>query len=408
MFGWEYPPFNSGGLGVACAGLAQALSQRGVEVLFVLPRRLDLKPARVKFVFADIKVSTVVIDSPLQPYLTARQYGLSLSSDANYGRTLFNEVVRYAQKAAEIVKLNDFDVIHVHDWLAFPAGIKAKELSGKPLVVHVHATEFDRSGENPNKRVYEIEKLGLEKADRVVAVSNYTKRMIVGKYGINLDKVEVVWNGIEPERESEADLGLLSEARRLGCKLVLFVGRITLQKGPDYFLRAAKRVLEYDQGVVFVISGAGDMENQVIRQAAELGISDKVLFTGFLRGEELSAAYQAADLFVMPSVSEPFGLTALEAVASGTPVIVSKQSGVSEALTNVLKVDFWDTEEMANKILSVLGHPSLGRCLSRHAREDIAGLDWRSAAGKCVDLYTRLLQPTQARFRPAREGFAYN
>ncbi len=396
MFGWEYPPFNSGGLGVACLGLSKALTQQGIEIAFVLPKKIDVSSPFMKIIFADNNPQSV--EKIFSAYITSNQYA-KLAVKYGWDNSLMDEVVKYGILAREIAKEENFDVIHAHDWLSFPAGIEAKKISGKPLIVHVHATEFDRSGEKINPQIYQIEKQGLEFADKIVAVSNYTKNKIVEKYGISPDKIEVVWNGIEPVVHQDASKpSLLKDVKDLGCKLVLFVGRITMQKGPDYFLEAAKRVLDYDKNVVFVISGSGDMENQIIRQSVELGISDKVLFTGFLRGDELDAVYNAADLFIMPSVSEPFGITALEAVNMGVPVIVSKQSGVSEALHACLRVDFWDIDEMTNKILSVLGHKSLQGCLRENGQQEIGKLSWNAAANKCVNLYEKLLNLHQANF----------
>jgi len=255
--------------------------------------------------------------------------------------------------------------------------------------------------ERINQAIYAIEKMGMEAADKIIAVSNFTKNIIVSRYGIDQSKIEVVWNGVEQKNfRQTAHPELALAIAQLGCKLVLFVGRITRQKGPDYFLRAAKKVLEHNPNVVFVIAGSGDMENQIIRESVELGISDKVLFTGFLRGNELDAIYQSADLFVMPSVSEPFGLTALESVTHGTPVIVSKQSGVSETLHAALTVNFWDTDEMAEKMLAVLGYDSLHECMSCEGLGEVSKISWESAANKCTAIYQSLLhlgnEPTKA------------
>src|SRR3989344_5649786 len=371
MFGWEFPPYNSGGLGTACEGLASALSSENVSITFVLPKTLDISSPFVHLKFADKflpNVSLTAINSLLKPYITSAAYGkLRDVSAGMYGTTLLEEVKLYALRAAELAESEDFDVIHAHDWLSFPAGLAAKKASGKPLVVHVHATDFDRTGGGGvNQDVYDMERRGMQEADAVVAVSDFTKRIIVDRYGIHPGKVTVVHNGIDISAdkrkggEYEKRLKALSSA---GKKIVLFVGRITLQKGPDYFLRAAKRVLDVCPDTRFVIAGSGDMEWQVLREAAWLGISDKVMFAGFVRGEELTGLYRAADLFVMPSVSEPFGLTALEAVRNGTPVILSKQSGVSEVIQHAIKVDFWDIDAMADAIAGGLYHKSLGDTL---------------------------------------------
>ena len=391
MFGWEFPPHNSGGLGTACLGLTRALSLRGVEVIFVLPKTLDVSSEYARMVFADKgkEVAFKYVDSILYPYVTSNKYGNLYNKTRNsiYGPTLLDEVRRYALLAREIAEEEDFDVIHAHDWLSFLAGIEAKKVSGKPLILHVHATEFDRGGgQGINPDVYKIEKESLKYADKVIAVSNFTKNKLVKHYDTPAEKIEVVYNGADcfDHKEMPSKLEKLREA---GNRIVLFAGRLTLQKGPEYFLRAAKRVLDVDENVVFVIAGSGDMEHQMMDEAASLGISDKIIFAGFLRGAELDSVYQEADLHVVPSVSEPFGIMPLEAIANGTPVIVSKQSGVSEVLTHVLKTDFWDTEDIANKILSALRYDSLHKTLLDNSSDEIKGLTWDKSANKCIQLY---------------------
>lgn len=397
MFGWEFPPYNSGGLGVACFGLTRALAELNLQVTFVLPRRIDVDAPFVKMVFADTKVKMIPFNSLLNAYMTMDDYKYARFLDGSpiYGRSLFEEVLRYAAMGGEVAKQEEFDVIHAHDWLSFLAGVEAKKVSGKPLIVHVHATEFDRCGENINKDIYQIEKTGMEAADQIIAVSQFTKDIIVNKYGIDPHKVEVVWNGIEesdywhptPPIE-DTSIWKLKEA---GNKVVLFVGRLTMQKGPDYFLQAAKKVLEHEPNTLFIIAGSGDMEQQIIQQAAFLGISDKVLFPGFLRGMQLNQVYKSADLFVLSSISEPFGITPLESVINGTPVLISRQSGVSEALSHALKVDFWDIDEMANQMLSVLYHDSLHQTLQENSQREIKKLTWREAAHKVNHVYRNLL-----------------
>lgn len=396
MFGWEFPPHNSGGLGTACFGLTRSLARRDAKVIFVLPQKVSVSSDYAKILFANIdSVKFRRVDTLLYPYITSESYTDELSyledKDAVYGLSLMEEVKRYGFKARKIAKTEDFEIIHAHDWLSFPAGLEAKYASGKPLVVHVHATEFDRTGGgNINKEVYEMEKRGMEGADAVIAVSALTKNMIVKHYGIPEGKVTVVHNGIERDefRRLPSELASLKAA---GNKIVLFVGRITLQKGPDYFVSAARRVLEYRPKTLFVVSGTGDMERQMMRQAAEAGIGDKVLFAGFLRGDDLHRVYQAADLYVMPSVSEPFGITPLEALANGTPVLISKQSGVSEVLTHALKADFWDIDDMTDKIISVLDHSPLHETLRDNGGLEIGKLNWMASAAKCIDLYGRVL-----------------
>lgn len=390
MFGWELPPFNSGGLGVACYGLSKALS-KNVDITFVMPRKVDVDASFLKLLFAtNIKVTT--IDSPLRPYMNARDYSRLEEDITMYGNDLYAEVKRYAMEARKIALQEEFDVIHAHDWLSFDAGIAAKEVTGKPLIVQLHSTEYDRcGGENLNQDVYDIEKHGMEVADKVIGVSNLTRRIIIDHYGIAPEKVFAVHNRINADEYGSGVDERIFQLKNDGKKIVLFAGRITLQKGPEYFLTVAKKVLEYEQNVLFVMAGSGDMEFQMMRQAASLGISDKVLFTGFLRGEELAHIFKLADVFVMPSVSEPFGIAALESIIHGTPVIMSKQSGVSEIVQNALKVDFWDVDEMANKILSVISFPSLQNTLQLNGRNEVGSFSWDTVANETLNLYRTLV-----------------
>lgn len=396
MFGWEFPPHNSGGLGTACYGLAKSLSAAQVSVTFVLPKKLDgFGHDFLKIVFANIhNIKLRGITTLIHPYITSDLYDEYLRTAPEqelYGMNLFDEVRRYGLQARVIAREEQYDVIHAHDWLSFRAGIEAKRISGKPLIVHVHATEFDRTGGHPNQYIYDEERRGLHAADCIIAVSQHTKNVIVEHYGIPSEKVMVVYNGIDASEHRRALPPALVHVRTGGKKIVLFVGRITIQKGPDYFIKVAKRVLEFDPNVLFIISGSGDMERQIIRQAADLGLGDKVIFAGFVRGEELMKLYRAADLYVMPSVSEPFGLTALEALANGTPILVSKQSGVSEVLTHALKSDFWDIDDMADKILNVVGSSGLHDTLGELGSRDVLRLTWDSAAGKCTQIYKNLI-----------------
>lgn len=394
MFGWEFPPHNSGGLGTACFGLTRALAREEVDVLFVLPKRVGVATDHARLIFADDRPVTIrEVASSLTPYVTGSQYEAMLTPEERslYGPTLLEEVRRYALRAREIAQKEQFDVIHAHDWLSFLAGLEAKKVSGKPLVLHMHATEFDRTGgQGVNEEVFAIERLAMVRADRVVAVSNYTKEKIVAHYGVHPDKVAVIHNGIDEEDYSYS-APHLEALRAHGTKVVLFTGRLTVQKGPEYFIRAAQRVLDFCPNTVFVIAGSGDMEYRLMREAAHLGISDKVMFAGFVRGKELDALYRSADLFIMPSVSEPFGITPLESVINGTPVLISKQSGVAEVLTHALKTDFWDTDEMANKIVATLRHDTLRDTLREHGQTEVKRLSWREAARKCVELYRELL-----------------
>lgn len=409
MFGWEFPPYNSGGLGTACFGLTKALASNDVKVSFVLPKAPDdAKSDHVDLIIAsNLKVENVKfheINSLLVPYVDSQSYskryekykithGQGNSSNLSlYGKDLYSEVYRYAESAKLIAMMLSFDLIHAHDWMTYPAAINAKKISGKPLVVHVHATEFDRTGGHPNQYIYDIERESMHAADTIIAVSNYTRNFIIEHYGVSPDKVEVVHNAVEFNDYHELDI-----KKNPDEKIVLFLGRITIQKGPDYFLYAAKKVLEKEKNVKFIIAGSGDMEPFIIEKAAELGIANKVLFAGFLRGKDIDRAYRLADVYVMPSVSEPFGITPLEAIRNGTPVIISKQSGVSEVLTHALKVNFWDVNEMANKIIAVLRHPPLRHTIMENATDEVNKMTWDTPAKKCKHIYNKTLHEKHKR-----------
>jgi glycosyltransferase involved in cell wall biosynthesis len=346
------------------------------------------------------------IPSTLQPYSslglyqrrieeTLRQKQITLGGNAgsafiggmHYSGNMYEEVHRYAAVAAELVASEQFDVIHAHDWMTYPAGIVVAAISGKPLIVHVHSTEFDRSGEHVNQMIYDIERKGMERADKVIAVSYFTRSIIINRYGISGDKVEVVYNGVQRNGSDNGNWALAESGIEKDEKIVLFLGRITMQKGPEYFLQAAKKVLEVMDNVKFVIAGSGDLMHRTIEMAAGLGIGQKVLFTGFLHGEDVQKIYEMADLYVMPSVSEPFGIAPLEALNNDVPVIISKQSGVSEVLTHALKVDFWDVNEIANKIIAVLKYPPLEITLRNYGNSEVRKLRWKDSAAKCVKIY---------------------
>jgi glycosyltransferase involved in cell wall biosynthesis len=395
MLGWEFPPFISGGLGTACHGLTKAMSKIGLEVVFVLPKPIDssfsthvtmLSPLQARGIddlkIDDDKLDNVrfrAIDSLLEPYSSPEYYkrrleeiikqkrlvrpeeidisDTALVGDEHYCGDLLAEISRYAAAAVKLAQQEDFEVVHAHDWMTYPAGIAVAAVMGKPLIVHVHSTEFDRSGEHVNQVVYDIERRGMHAADKIVAVSHLTRNIIISRYGVTGEKVEVIYNGVD--RDTGSDLNFDKVGIRSDEKIVLFLGRITMQKGPEYFLLAAKKVLEVMDNVKFVMAGSGDMMGRIIEMAAAMGIGHKVLFTGFLQGEDVQKVFEMADLYVMPSVSEPFGIAPLEALNNDVPVLISKQSGVAEVLTHALKVDFWDIKEMANKILAVLRYPPL-------------------------------------------------
>jgi len=417
MLGWEFPPFISGGLGTACYGLTKAMGQLGIKVTFVLPRMVESKYAtHVNLLtpdsqmsaetveFGELKnVSFRTINSPLQPYSTPGVYQQRIEENLrqkhggsatgtviggiDYSSNMYAEVQRYAAVAARLAENEQFDIVHAHDWMTYPAGAAVAAMSGKPLIVHVHSTEFDRSGEHVNQMIYDIEREGMHRADRVIAVSYFTRNTIISRYGISGEKVEVVHNGVE----SNGNWSLAETGIKKDEKIVLFLGRITMQKGPEYFLQAAKKVLEVMDNVKFVMAGAGDLMHRSVEMAAELGIGHKVLFTGFLCSEDVRKIYKMADLYVMPSVSEPFGIAPLEALENDVPVIISKQSGVSEVLKHALKVDFWDVNEIANKVIAVLKHPPLEVMLRNYGGFEARKLRWKDSARKCAKIYEETL-----------------
>lgn len=403
MYGWEFPPIQSGGLGVACQGIVEGLLSHHHDVFLVLPKTSPAMqmydPAKFKILSAGESGGMVEIGTVLtglySPYLTSEtEYQeylkkvLKNEPNSLYGQNMMEEVYRYAAKAAVHAKHVPHDIIHTHDWLTVEAGIQAKKISGQPHVMHVHATEFDRSGETPNQAVYNLERRGMEKADRVIAVSEYTKKMLIKYYGIPEWKIDVVHNAVQPNFTTYHKSHHINNSD----KIVLFLGRMTMQKGPDYFLQMAKKVLDYMKRVKFVMAGNGDMMDQIIRMAIGLGIEKNVLFSGFLKGDEIHRAYAEADLYVMPSVSEPFGITPLEAIRQGTPVLISKQSGISEVIKNALRVDFWDIDEMANKVIAALKYPALHETLRERARQEVNKMSWQKQAGEITKVYKKALK----------------
>jgi glycogen synthase len=394
-FGWDFPPQTTGGLGIACQGLTRELAEEGVEVIFVLPKS-QMVVGRPRFIFADatkhIRIREVF--SSLIPYgsiSTMVDVFDRVTGKKLYSRSLLEEVREYAYRAAEIAEEEQFDLIHAHDWTAYLAGVAAKIVSGKKLILHVHATTFDQAASNNvDPEIFSIEMTGFTYADQIITVSNYTKHVLVEKHCVPEDKITVVHNGCDTEDPPRYEPALQS-LKAQGKKLVLYHGRITIQKGVDYFVKAAKIVIDANPDVVFVISGKGDMEGQIMQQVASSGLSEHVIFAGALWYEERDQMYQSVDLVVMPSVSEPFGLVPLEAIQHGTPSLISKQSGVSEVISHVLKVDFWDVEEMANKILAALRYPVMHHQLVREGRSELNRLSWRAAARKVVDVYNRML-----------------
>lgn len=421
MFGWEFPPHIAGGLGTACYGIVKGLAHNGVQTMFVMPSASGDEdrsaadiinaseiPVEVSSTmnvddFLD-KVQFVHIGTNMIPYLDPAEfhslveedrkrqvrdfsihYGQTYKFSGKYGSNLMEEVARYAMVGGTIAMTHkgEFDVIHAHDWLTYMAGIAAKRLSGKPLVVHVHATSFDRSSDNNiDTRVYDIEKRGMEAADRVITVSDLTRNIVITKYGIDPSKVVTVHNAVDFSGRSEIQV-----ERGVKEKVVTFLGRITFQKGPEYFIEAAAKVLKKCNNVRFVMAGSGDMMNRSIRQVARLGISDRFHFTGFLRGAEVQKMFALSDVYVMPSVSEPFGISPLEAMRSGVPSVISRQSGAAEVLKYAFKVDFWDVDAMADEIYALLQYPALADFASKYGYDEVNTLKWNNAAAKIKSVY---------------------
>ena len=422
MFGWEFPPHITGGLGTASYGLTKGLSKFDVEIIFVVPKAfgdedqtyIKIKDAgqvsitERKDIYNEFweHLTYMEVGSSLIPYMSPEEFynifndkvlskkefeemilSRNFRFSGEYGKDLYQEVARYALIAAYIGSNKNFDVIHAHDWLTYPAGIAAKEVSGKPLVVHMHATEFDRSGENINQRVYDIEKSGMEAADKVIAVSNLTRRIIIERYGIHPDKVVTVHNSVEPVT-LPADFKV---GKGFKEKVVTFLGRVTFQKGPDYFVEAAKKVIDRDPNVRFVMAGSGDMLNRMIKRVAQLGIATKFHFVGFLKGQEVYEMFSISDVYVMPSVSEPFGISPLEAMMSDVPVIISKQSGVAEVLKHALKVDFWDVDDLADAIYGMLHYEGLSGMFKKYGKQEVENLKWENSAYKVNEVYKSLV-----------------
>ncbi|HNZ69182.1 MAG: glycosyltransferase [Prolixibacteraceae bacterium] len=424
MFGWEFPPHISGGLGTACYGLTKGLSEVDrMQVTFVVPRawgdelRSDIQllganqvPVNRRWVEigdSETRMEVVEVLSDLAPYrspeqfweLKSRSYARGtrfvevneegkIEFSGSYGPSLYREIRNYAIVARFIARARSFDIIHAHDWLTFPAGIEAMKASGKPLVVHVHSTEFDRTGGNVNPMVYAIEREGMETADKVIAVSNLTRQTVIEKYGIDPTRVVTVYNAVEPLSDEEKR----QIKKGIHEKIVTFMGRITYQKGPEYFIEAAALVLRKMKNVRFVMAGSGDMMDDMIQQAARLGITSKFHFTGFLRGDDVYRMLHLSDVFVMPSVSEPFGIVPLEAMQANVPVIISRQSGVAEILNFAIKVDFWDTFALADAIYALLNYPALARLFVKHGIEETSNLKWKNSANEVTGIYKKLLE----------------
>lgn len=393
MLGWELPPHNSGGLGVACYQLCKALSKKGADIEFVLPYTAEHNIDFMRINSAHPQDVQAVLQAGIayDSFKYVKKNGDIQMVDIMGQSTIFEQAV------GRISQLASFDIIHAHDWLTCRAAIRAKMLTGKPLIVHFHSIESDRAGKpmGGNPLVREIESLALTLADKVIAVSQYTKDAIVREYDIPADKIEVVHNHSDPEslmpEEGDNAYRYLTEMRKLGYRVIVNVGRLTVQKGLPNLLRSFQIVTKHAPKTFLLIVGSGEQRNELIQQAADLGIGDKVLFTGFQRGKQWRDAYGVADLFVMPSVSEPFGLTALEAIGYGTPVLISKQSGVSEMIRNALKVDFWDTDEMANQMVSLVQNDALRDELHANSYREYMGHSWTESADKLMGIYDKHL-----------------
>jgi len=423
MFGWEFPPHISGGLGTACYGLTKGLSTIGdVEVLFIIPKsvgdedqqtaqllganNVDLGKNIVNYENFLKTISFLNIKSNLIPYTSPEEYeklsqsevsdqrqfiqtnfGGKIDFSGGYSHNLFQEISNYAIVASQIAIQHNFDVIHAHDWLTYPAGMAAKHASGKPLVIHVHATDFDRSGGSVNPSVYNIEKRGMDAADKIIAVSNLTRNTIINNYGINPEKVFTVYNAVEPLEEQSH----IEDIKATGDFVVTFLGRVTLQKGPEYFIEAAHRVLKKMKNVRFVMAGSGELLYRSIYRVAQLRIGNRFHFTGFLKGDDVKKLFALSDAYVMPSVSEPFGISPLEAMQSNVPVIISRQSGVSEILRHAIKIDFWDIDGMADAIYGILNYQGLSKYFIKNGKSEVDNLKWENTAAKVRDIYYSMI-----------------
>ena len=442
MLGWEYPPHISGGLGTACQGIVGGLVGAGAEVLFVAPRLSGDEDGRGAHLMAagDVplppepspestgaaamsaqgvreRLQLAFVESPLRPYQSRDSYQAMLrrlryaergvgqrghpgaepqAFEGGYGPNLAAEVERYARAVAEIARREHFDVIHAHDWMTYPAGFLARRVSGRALVAHVHACEYDRSGDDVDRGIRAIEQTGLDAADAVVCVSHYTRSVLARNYRMDPARTHVVHNAVT--RTEARERRKLTQAQ----PTVLFLGRLTRQKGPEFFLRAAAAIAARRADVRFVVGGDGDLREHLIERAAELGLSRRVFFTGFLSLEDKERAYAEADVYVMPSVSEPFGIAPLEALALDTPVIVARQSGVAEALRSSPKVDYGDVDDLAAKVLALLERPALREALVKAGQAELASLRWESSAARLLEIYSAV--SGEARPRPELAG----
>lgn len=407
MFGWEYAPLIAGGLGVVCRALTTSLVREyNTEITYVLPRlpegfrsKINVEKDKIWFENASLSDEDVMRIIDVESGMSSPYRGLDDNTFAHlrnwaskktnegpiYGANLLQEVQLYAQAARDIARKANFDLIHSHDWMTAPAAMAAKQETGKPMVMHIHATEYERTLGNPNPHIFATELAGMEAADKIIAVSEATKQRIVANYGVEPEKIVVVHNALE---RIESKYGPIAKSVYNDDKIVLFLARLTAMKGAPYLLQAAAKVVKVLPKTKFLFVGSGELLEELIEQSVELGIGNKVTFTGFLPHDQVDRVYRYADVFVMPSVAEPFGLTPLEAIKNGTPVIISKQSGVSEVLQNVLKVDFWDVDEMANKLIAVLKYGVLAEELTNNSKRDLENLSWSEQSKKIIDVYS--------------------
>jgi glycosyltransferase involved in cell wall biosynthesis len=399
MFGWEYPPHHSGGLGVACQGLVRGLMKNGVQVTLVLPHNQGLAEGDMDMRFPTDEMRELIeVESILQPYDTFESYEARLNitnlpreSGTLYGPDLGQAVHAFTEMSIAMTKDVQADVVHAHDWMTFEAGRRAAAYHGIPFIAQVHATELDRTNFNPDPWIAERERQGILAADQVIAVSQYTKNLLCTHYGVSPDKVTVVHNGHDQQVSNTQPI-LTAKYGNTKHPLVLFLGRMTVQKNPMQFIEVAKRVHDIRPEVQFVMAGDGGMLNELVDRACEVGLGESMIFTGKVQGKEIDALYKRADCFVMPSLSEPFGLVALEAIAHHTPVIVSKQSGVAEVLDHAFKVDFWDTDMMADCLLTILREEPLAEQLKSEAPRVLTRLTWKNQASKVSSLYRNMIQ----------------
>ena len=413
MFGWEFPPHILGGLGTASYGLTQGMHQCGnMDITFVIPRPHGdedksfaniIGTSQVPVAWRDVSRDYVEqrIGRFIDPELYFRLRN-NIYADFNYMRTndlgciefsgrypdnLLEEINNYSITAGVIARTIDCDIIHSHDWLTYPAGIHAKQVTGKPLVIHVHATDYDRSRGNVNPTVFSIERDGMLQADHIITVSNLTRRTVIERYGIDPNKVTTVHNAVIPLSQELLDV----EVEKPKEKVVTFLGRITMQKGPEYFVEAAAKVLKNNRNVRFVMAGSGDMMDKMIRLAAQRDIADRFHFPGFQKGKQVYEMLKASDVYIMPSVSEPFGISPLEAMQMGVPSIISKQSGCAEILNNVIKTDYWDIDAMADAINAIISYPALYNQLRQDGLDEVAQITWDKAGQKVIDIYNKVL-----------------